>query len=186
MKSSNTISWIAIILSICALGVSFVRTEPFTIDSLGFFGWTVAALAILVTLLLGWQIYSAIDMKKIAKQIEVKSAEMEINNSNSISAMNCSVYGALLESDTPEGSDPFKFLNYSLLVLIHAEKLNNTLLCEQCIKNALKRMPDKLILTKLAKYELIKLLYSIYDGERLQGFLKLREIIVDAEIRYFS
>lgn len=68
MKSSNTISWIAIILSICALGVSLVRTEPFTIDSLGFFGWTSAILSLFVTALIGFQIFNYFTFEKRMKE----------------------------------------------------------------------------------------------------------------------
>lgn len=65
-KRIYTLFIIAIALSAVSLTVSFVRIEPVTWDGLG---GLAGILSILVTLLLGWQIFYAIDIEKRMQSI---------------------------------------------------------------------------------------------------------------------
>lgn len=61
------ISILSLIVSGIAIGVSFYRTEKLSMD---YMGVIVGILSLLVTVLLGWNIYTVIDMKGIKKEYE--------------------------------------------------------------------------------------------------------------------
>lgn len=52
------ISSVAIVLSFVSIGLVIIRTTPFTFDNMEFYGWVIAILSLLVTILIGWQIYN--------------------------------------------------------------------------------------------------------------------------------
>lgn len=60
-------SVLAVIISLIALSISILRCEPLEMD---WFGVLVGILSLLVTTLLGWQIYSVIDIKKTVDEIK--------------------------------------------------------------------------------------------------------------------
>lgn len=64
---------VSISLSLAALCIAYFRCEPLTMDWMGVL---VGVLSFLVTLLLGWQIYTLIDIRKI--QQEMKEKDMKI------------------------------------------------------------------------------------------------------------
>lgn len=59
--SKYGISLLAVTISIIALFISCLRCEPLEMDWMSVL---VSILSILVTLLIGWQIYSVLDIKK--------------------------------------------------------------------------------------------------------------------------
>lgn len=70
-KRIYTLFIIAILLSTASLIISFIRIEPVTWDGLGVLA---GILSILVTLLLGWQIFYAIDIEKRMQAIVKREA----------------------------------------------------------------------------------------------------------------
>lgn len=74
-KISIWISSLALVISIATLLIFWVRFEPFTLDSNGFFGWVTCVFALLVTILVGWQIFNVIS---INKQVDDKVQSMQI------------------------------------------------------------------------------------------------------------
>ena len=64
----------AILISIAALFVSWLRCEPLEADWIGIL---VGVLSLLVTILIGWQIYSVIDMKKTVDDIKIHSTKTQ-------------------------------------------------------------------------------------------------------------
>ena len=61
--------------SMSALCVSLLRCEPMTADWMGIL---VGVLSFLVTILLGWQIYTLIDIQKIQKDVKRNKAEITL------------------------------------------------------------------------------------------------------------
>ena len=66
---------ITLVIGIAALSVSFFRCEPITMDWMGVL---VGVLSFLVTILLGWQIYTLIDIRKIQQDVKSNKAEMTL------------------------------------------------------------------------------------------------------------
>lgn len=66
---------ITLVIGIAALSVSLLRCEPITMDWMGVL---VGVLSFLVTILLGWQIYTLIDIRKIQQEVKKNKAEMTL------------------------------------------------------------------------------------------------------------
>lgn len=89
------LSVIAIILSIIALCVTYPRT---TDSSLDYIGIIVGILGILVAILIGWQLYNALNLKELISQIEnakddaisAKNQAVQMLNETQISVDNLS------------------------------------------------------------------------------------------------
>ena len=73
--SSKILHISSLVLSIAALCVALLRCEPFTMDWMGVL---VGVLSFLVTILLGWQIYTLIDIRKIQQDVKKNKAEMTL------------------------------------------------------------------------------------------------------------
>lgn len=71
------VSIVAIMLSIVAICMVSFRWTPSTFDLVGFWGWTTASLSAIVVLLLGWNIYSLIDLNKYRGELEDLKVNIE-------------------------------------------------------------------------------------------------------------
>ena len=72
--SKYGISLLAVTISIIALFISCLRCEPLEMDWMSVL---VSILSILVTLLIGWQIYSVLDIKKTVKEIKSNTNKIQ-------------------------------------------------------------------------------------------------------------
>lgn len=81
-KRSFIISFISITISLFALILSFCKSDDITVNGANMLGVTVGVLAFLVTLLIGFQIYKAIEVEET---IEKKMSAIEIRMLNVIS-----------------------------------------------------------------------------------------------------
>lgn len=72
---------VSIVLSISALCVSLLRCEPITAEWMGVL---VGILSFAVTILLGWQIYTLMDIRKIQKEVKDNKAEVGLKAERSL------------------------------------------------------------------------------------------------------
>lgn len=70
--TQTALSFIAIILSIVAICVSYPRSENSGLDYIGII---VGILGVLVTVLVGWQLYNALNLKELVNQTEKAKAD---------------------------------------------------------------------------------------------------------------
>lgn len=88
----KTLSFVSLILGIAALCISYIRCEPLTIEWMGIL---VGVLSFLVTIVLGWNIYTYVDMrsewKSHKQEMDKKVADLDsliketrVNNAKSI------------------------------------------------------------------------------------------------------
>ena len=70
------ISMIAIAISIIAIAIAILSCESIQIDWVGF---VIASLSVLVTLLIGWNIYTFLDIKQISSKVENRCVFLEEN-----------------------------------------------------------------------------------------------------------
>lgn len=88
----KTLSFVSLILGIAALCISYIRCEPLTIEWMGIL---VGVLSFLVTIVLGWNIYTYVDMrsewKSHKQEMDKKVADLgsliketRVNNAKSI------------------------------------------------------------------------------------------------------
>ena len=95
MKTFNTItSALALLLSIVALCTSL---KAFTIDSMAFVGWTIAAFTVLVAILMGWNFHKVAEVKEIKKQMEADKKEFDSYKLETRKRL-CSLHDAVMSS----------------------------------------------------------------------------------------
>lgn len=75
----NAVGLIAIVISIIAISVALVYKQPITADWLGVL---VGILSLLIMMLIGWNIYSVIDLNKIRHDTEKINKELETRVNN--------------------------------------------------------------------------------------------------------
>lgn len=59
------LSYMAVAISIISLIISFIKADDISVDGANLLGWIVGVLAILVTILIGFQIYKAIEVEDV-------------------------------------------------------------------------------------------------------------------------
>jgi uncharacterized protein YacL len=68
-KQRNFIlSYLAVVLSVVALILSFLKSDDITVDGANLLGWIIGILAVLVTVLIGFQIYRAIEIENVIEK----------------------------------------------------------------------------------------------------------------------
>ncbi|MBP7219569.1 MAG: hypothetical protein KA995_04000 [Paludibacteraceae bacterium] len=68
-KQRNFIlSYLAVVISVFALILSFLKSDDINVDGANLLGWIIAVLAVLVTLLIGFQIYRAIEIENVIEK----------------------------------------------------------------------------------------------------------------------
>ena len=91
------LSFIAIIFSITAICISYTHAKPLNWDIAGVL---VSILSMLVTVLIGWQIYTIIDIgKRIDNQVNIKIADYKEQAHKSKEKEHAHIYGQLYLRD---------------------------------------------------------------------------------------
>lgn len=121
------ISLLAIIISIIALLISWLRCEPLEMDWMSVL---VSILSILVTLLIGWQIYSVLDIKKTVKEIKTNTNKIQEETMARAytSIMNQTSY---LVEGRSENDDCFNAVSNGLFACKHYHLAGNS---KECVR----------------------------------------------------
>ena len=79
-KRNFILSYMAIIISTISLILSFIKADDVSVEGANLLGWIVAVLAILVTVLIGFQIYKTIEIEDIIDK-KMNSLEKRMHES---------------------------------------------------------------------------------------------------------
>lgn len=172
------ISALSLVISGIAIGVSFYRTEELDMD---YMGVIVGILSLLVTALLGWNIYSLIDVRKIKDELtSVKINSLfnaERNNTITCHAMGDFYYRLVV------GEKPFKDVHYLIYYkvseIFHASNMADYKTCEILI-NALLEMcayPESIEIKETNKVRTWELITRINGKENIPNYNKLVSLI---------
>lgn len=179
MKKNEYIYWgISIALSLVALCISFVRTEPMDIE---LFGVLVSVLSILVVVLLGYQIYSVIDFKQKTQEMNENIGRYREENYKMQMITHFKTHQAvsMLYYDT---KNAFEFVKHSLESINFGLELKQIDACEVVMQGAVEVCENGLILTKSEKGTLLELVYGIKDIESVKGYNAVRDAVNNAKI----
>lgn len=184
-KHENRIVWIALGLSAIAIIVSIIAiciACPH-VPELGFDyqGVIVGILALLVTMLIGWNIFSIIDIRKIRDELlttKVSSVfNAEKNNAITCHAVSDYYYHVLLKSD-PLGIE-YQFLYYRISELFHVPNIGDTETCNVIVKVLLEiiKSPEDIHILQSCKDKLIGLLSMVNEKEKIIKYNELMSVI---------
>lgn len=126
MKTSIWFSWLIFIVAIIALCVAIARCEPIQADWISI---DIGVLAALATCLVGWQVYTLIDMRTLRRDFNQLKLDIEIEKQTQRNALReFAAETKLLEAGRIIGSFDEKKGNHAVIgigycSLIHALKL---------------------------------------------------------------
>ena len=110
---------VSIFLSLAALCTSYFRCEPITMDWMGVL---VGVLSFLVTVLLGWQIYTLLDIKKLQEEIKRKDEGIYKRSEKNLAETHMALWAFYLtnmtEGDITQNSH-YGFIQSGVATIIH-------------------------------------------------------------------
>lgn len=173
-------SW-ALLLSSMAVGVSLIavcfaayRSPNLEFD---YQGVLVGILSLLVTILIGWQIYTFIDISKKSKELEeAKVAAIistERNNALTTNAISDFYYYILLKSD-PLGVE-YRFLDYRISSLYHSSNIGEIETCNVIVRSLLEMIvvPEDIKVLESGKNRILMLLTKVKNTDKINGYEEL-------------
>ena len=181
MKKENwalVLSIVSVVISIIAICISCPHKAELGFD---YQGVIVGILALLVTMLIGWNIYSIIDIRKIREELlttKVNSAfNAEKNNAITCHAVSDYYYHFLLKSD-PLGIE-YQFLYYRISELFHVSNIRDTETCNVIVKVLLEmiKSPEDIHILQSCKDRLIGLLSMVNEKEKIVKYNELMSAI---------
>lgn len=140
-------------------------------------GIGIGILSLLVTILIGWQIYTFIDISKKSKELEeAKIAAFistERNNALTANAISDFYYYILLKSD-PLGVE-YRYLDYRISSLYHFSNIGEIETCNTIVKVLLEMIvePEKIKVLETCKSGIIILLTKVKDIDKIKGYEEL-------------
>ena len=185
------ISITAIIFSLLAIILVLGKVELAATD---FFGWTTATLSVLVVILIGWQIYTFIDVAKKAQELQKLNHEFSLiigkSTLNIEKAMGLSeeaisnLYYNMLGLRDPLGIE-FRFLNHKIASLLHMSNFGDIETCDVIVKAMLEVVvqPKEIKILQSSKDNLLLLLSSVKHTEKIKDYSRLVETIAQLGIK---
>ena len=182
------VSIISTTVSIIALIMAFPHYENAHYD---YHGGLVTILSILVTVLIGWNIYSIVDFNRRKNEVNslylaVNQALGEVskwnNNSDGITEFSfVCVYQQLLNiKPTPEIYD--RFLSHSVSALKYFSYSKELNACTDIV-NALLLIPKGIPIAQDTKQNCLKTLHLVPEPDKIARFYDVVELIASLKIR---
>lgn len=163
--------WTAIILAIIAMALTFVRIEKASWAAESLIGWAIAILALLVTVLIAWQIYTTINIKDEIKEIKTRTDSALLNVGVQSATLSASVYIAIFDEIRKKGEDVYGYFKYGLLIILHAQSAGDIGMCESMIKALNESFPVTKAIRNTEKAGILTIAAKISET-RIHGIFK--------------
>ncbi len=180
MKDFFNKNWaclISVLIAGISLCVSLIRAEPFELD---LFSQLISILAILVGVLISWQIVMIIDIKNIKRNL--KKDTNKIKNEMLLTDFYSNVGLALFSKKT---QDTFSIFNHTLRALKSGIQCNEIYRCEVAIEVAIEYYYEYYpILKSTEKKYLLSEFYKLYKNKeikKLKRFYELENVMVHSK-----
>lgn len=164
---------VSLIISIIALCLSVPRSQELDFDYLGLL---VGIQSLIVTILIGWNIYCLVDLKGLRKEQEDLKTSSYIQIQRT-AAMSChavsDVYYRYLVGNKPNGDD-YNLIYYRLSEIYHLSIIGDYKFCEAIIQSLLEIFvePKKANFKDRQMEELLRLAARVKCQELIPNFIK--------------
>lgn len=179
---------IPILISVMALCIScyaaFVCDKRIEADWMGVL---VGVLSLLVTAVIGINIYTLVDFKRATKEVELLKAKLhnDVNTSIALSSNDTfMIYHYLITGVAPLGLE-YGLIQSALGSLIHLSSIGQYKTCGvvasalgQCIPN-----PKTVVVPRKSKEELILMLSEVSRPRMIEGFPNVAQIVASLGVR---
>ena len=165
---------VSLILSVTAVCMAYYHTPDLGFD---YQGVIVGVLSLLVTVLIGWNIYNLIDLNNTRKTVSSLLSETTSSLNKNMAITDHSfwmVYHYLLLNKDPMGLD-YQFLYHGMSCLFHTSMFGDIKTCNVIVKAMLECVtkPQNITITRQGKMEILKLVSMTKNPDLIQGFVEL-------------
>lgn len=186
---TKTFKWVCgcgVALSVVFGLIALCRSWCSTSVTIDYMGIIVGILSLLVTTLIGWNIYNLIDLRK-EKEILSRTIETMSLLSYQNKAINhhdfWMVYHYLVLHKDPAGLD-YRFLQHGILSAANATQANDVTTANAILKGLLECVTptSKITMSEHSKNELLTLTTTIKPIEGLEGYHDLIQRILNIQV----
>lgn len=192
-KYGNTITLILSAISIMVSVAALCRTYPHTSDlGMDYQGVIVGMLALLVTILIGWQIYAAInvkeelkDIKDLRREINKQERDIYIRSTNNLFEFQSAMFMMYDNKKEKSNSDIFQLYLHGISSIYHLCSLGKQNECTSIV-NILIARKSILMSEKFQKEQidsLMDILLSAMDISKVENAVLLVNLLSVAPIK---
>lgn len=192
-KYGNTITLILSAISIMVSVAALCRTYPHTSDlGMDYQGVIVEMLALLVTILIGWQIYTAInvkeelkDIKDLRREINKQERDIYIRSTNNLFEFQSAMFMMYDNKKEKSNSDIFQLYLHGISSIYHLCSLGKQNECTSIV-NILIARKSILMSEKFQKEQidsLMDILLSAMDISKVENAVLLVNLLSVAPIK---
>lgn len=179
------ISIVSLLLSVIAVCVAVWRSPELDFD---YQGVLVGVLSLLVTVLVGLNIYTLVDFRKKESMVDekIKLITESLSNLNKAELSTSAttehaisfLYYSLMGLKDPLGLE-YRYLYHSLISLSKVSQLDDTKTCNEIVKGLLEVIvrPENISMKKINKDRLYRLIYLVKNPDNIEGFGEFMERI---------
>lgn len=178
MKKENwalLLSGLSLLISIIAICMAGYRTPEFGLDYLGVL---VGVLSLLVTVLIGWQIYSMLDAKNAIANIKHEVDMVALSADRQAQELSTAVYGSLADFYRNRDEYVYEYFYNSLLALKHSYDLRSIGACNAYVRVLNEHFPVNKPISNFQKAMLLNVMESIKDNNTITNMETLRNNII--------
>lgn len=192
-KYGNTITLILSAISIMVSVAALCRTYPHTSDlGMDYQGVIVGMLALLVTILIGWQIYTAInvkeelkDIKDLRREINKQERDIYIRSTNNLFEFQSAMFMMYDNKKEKSNSDIFQLYLHGISSIYHLCSLGKQNECTSIVNILIARksilMPEKFQKEQIDS--LMDILLSAMDISKVENAVLLVNLLSVAPIK---
>lgn len=170
----NLTNYIAIAISLLTIFLCWIRLEPISFEWMGVL---IGILSLLVTVLIGWNIYVLFDFKKKIEESEQKHNYLVSHTETSLLIMYKTNADIALEKD-----NYFGLINNSVFAIGIAIQYGNIQLAENLINRILRETPNDLQMNSFYKSMLASSFYSVKNWKLVNGYKDLEKLILNITV----
>jgi hypothetical protein len=175
---SIVISTFAIVLSIIA--ICNVYPRELGIDYLGLI---VGVLALITTILLGWQIYILFDIKSIKEDVSKRDDYIYIRSEKNFAEMHMGMLLHYCNKELKSSNDSFFLAHHGTSAIIHLSRIGDVPKCVDVISLILLHSEDlkSMKISQTQKDALNELLLSIEHPKQIHQLVELASVFYQIE-----
>ncbi len=193
MKTERIIIYVAIVVSLVLSVIAICRSLPRT-AGLDYIGVIVGILALLVTALITWNIYSVVDFNRkkdelIRQEQVIKSLAILVDEGLSKNAAVTeqsfsTIYLYLITKKEPMSLE-YWYINHALFAILRYSESRNFEVCNALIKMLMETVidPPKIKIEKERLSEFLQITSQIKEKNKIENYTELVRIVSSLGIR---
>lgn len=187
MKTERIITWVTVAVSLIVSIVALCRSLPCMVG-MDYMGVIVGILSLLITMLIGWNIYTVVDFNRrkedLVKQEQILKtlvAQVDNNTTGHAAAAEysfASIYLYLITGSEPLGLE-YWYINHTLYTILRYSEIGGIKECNAFIDMLLTTItnPSKIKVSKERITEFLQILNLVRDKDKIEKYTELMRLV---------